>query len=105
MKKEVTAPSTPQLRLHTMPGSTLKTNAYQNNLESGRIFFSSVPNGVFNLISSHTELKEFGRLHQVMQSNTKCNSHREEICASMLITQTHYSMYSNPKMPCAGCSS
>jgi len=36
-----------------------------------------VPNGVFNLISSHTELKECGRLHQVMHSNKKCNAHCE----------------------------
>lgn len=36
-------------------------------------FFSRVPKGVFNLILSHTELKEFGRFHQMMQSNNKCN--------------------------------
>jgi len=33
----------------------------------GQRFFSSVPNGVFNLLSSFTELEDFGRLHGVLQ--------------------------------------
>jgi len=56
---------------------TLKISAHPRNHESGRRFFSSVSNGVFNLISSHIELKEFGRLHQVIQSNKMCNAHWE----------------------------
>ena len=34
-------------------------------------------NGVFNLASSYLDLKEFGRLHQVLQSNKQCNAHWE----------------------------
>jgi len=30
---------------------------------TGEIFFSSVPDGVFNLVTSFSSLKEFGRLH------------------------------------------
>jgi len=41
----------------------------------GTNFFSSVPNGIFNLASSYLDLKEFGRLHQVFQSNKQCNAH------------------------------
>jgi len=41
---------------------------------TGQIFFSSVPNGVFNLLSSFTEMKEFGRFHQVIRSNKQCSA-------------------------------
>jgi len=44
---------------------------------SGQMFFSSAPNGVFNLLSSFTELKEFVQLHEVMQSNKQCSTHWE----------------------------
>jgi len=36
---------------------------------TGQGFFSSVTDGVFNLLSSFTEIKEFGRLHCVIDSN------------------------------------
>ena len=36
-----------------------------------------MPNGVFNLFSSFTELKEFGRLHSAIQSNVRCIAHWE----------------------------
>ena len=36
-----------------------------------------MPDGVFNLISSRLGLKEFGRLHQVIQSNKQCNAQWE----------------------------
>jgi len=44
---------------------------------TGQIFFSSVPDGVFNLLSSFLKLEEFGRLHQVLQANKQCNAHWE----------------------------
>ena len=44
---------------------------------AGQIFFSRVPNGVFNLLSSFTEMKEFGWLHCVTDSNKPCKSHWE----------------------------
>ena len=40
-------------------------------------FFPSIPNGVFNLASIFLDLKEFGRLHQVLPSNKQCNAHWE----------------------------
>ena len=39
------------------------------------MFFCSVPNGVFNLCSSFTDVKEFGLLHQVIQSIKLSNAH------------------------------
>jgi len=44
---------------------------------SGQRFFSSVPNGVFNLLSNSLELKEFGKLHEVIQSNKEYSARRE----------------------------
>ena len=57
-----------------MSESTLNIKAHH---ESSQKFFCSVPNGVFNLIASHNELKEFGRPHQVIQFNKKRNVHWE----------------------------
>ena len=44
---------------------------------TGQRFFCSVPNGVFNLCSSFTDVKEFGRLVQVRQSSKLSNAHWE----------------------------
>ena len=44
---------------------------------SGQRFFSSVSGGVFNLVTSFTQLKEFVQLHPVLQSNKACNSQWE----------------------------
>ena len=44
---------------------------------TGERFFCSAPNGVFNLCSSFTDVKEFERLHQVIQSSKLSNSHCE----------------------------
>jgi len=44
---------------------------------NGQKFFSKVQNGVFNLVTSFTNLKEFGRLHCVIQSNKLFNMHWE----------------------------
>ena len=38
---------------------------------TGQIFFSSVPDRVFNLLSRFTDLEEFGRLHCAIDSNTE----------------------------------
>ena len=42
-----------------------------------QIFFSTVPDGVFNLLSSYTNLKEFGRLYGVIDSNKLSKLHWE----------------------------
>ena len=44
---------------------------------TGQIFFSSMPDGVFNLLSSFTNLEEFGRLHCVIDSNRLSKAHLE----------------------------
>ena len=46
---------------------------------TGQRFFSSLPDVVFNFLSSFTDLEEFGRLHCVIQSNKKCDAHCERI--------------------------
>jgi len=62
--------------VHTMPGSNREVEpAIAAKVDLN--FFPSVPNGVFNLVSSSAELKEFGQLHQVMQSNKQCSAHWE----------------------------
>ena len=42
---------------------------------TGQIFFSSVPDEVFNHLSSFTSLEEFGRLHCVLDSNKLSKAH------------------------------
>ena len=42
---------------------------------TGEIFFSSVPDEVFNHLSSITSLEEFGRLHCVLDSNKLSKAH------------------------------
>ena len=44
---------------------------------TGQSFFSSVPDGVFNLITSFTDLEEFGRLNGVLDSNKLSKAHWE----------------------------
>ena len=39
--------------------------------DMGQKFFSSLPDGVFNLLISFTTLNEFGNLHHVIRSNKK----------------------------------
>ena len=51
--------------------STLRTQHCDDDQQTGisstgEIFFSSVPDGVFNLVTSFTNLKKFGRLHCVI---------------------------------------
>ena len=43
----------------------------------GKVFFASVPNGVFNHMASLTKLKEFGKLHHVLASSRQCHAHWE----------------------------
>ena len=54
---------------------------------TGQRFFSSVPNGVFNLLSSSTELKDFVKLHSLIHPNKQCNAH----CERHLCPDVHYS--------------
>jgi len=56
---------------------------------SGQIFFSSVPDGVFNDISSFTDLEGFGSLHGAIQSNTLSNAHFER-------NMRQYAHYADP---------
>jgi len=44
---------------------------------AGQIFFSSVPDGVFHLLSSFTHQEEFGRIHCVIDSNRLSKAHSE----------------------------
>jgi len=55
--------------------STLRTPSCDDDQKIS--FFSSLPNGVFNLFSSFTVLEVFGQFHQVIQSNKRCNAHWE----------------------------
>jgi len=60
--------------------STLRTHRCDDSQQTlssrtGQIFFSSVPDGVFNLLSSFTNIEAFGRLHRVLQSNKLSKSH------------------------------
>ena len=43
----------------------------------GEIFFASVPDGVFNHMTSLIKLKEFGKLHHVLASRRQCHAHWE----------------------------
>ena len=63
------------LHKEVMSLSTLRTQT--STQMTGQIFFSSVPNGVFNLVTGFTNLKEFGRLHCVIDSNKPGKSHWE----------------------------
>ena len=70
------------LHKEVMSLSTLHTPSRDDDQQivvssTGEIFFSSVPNGVFNLISSSTELKDFAKLHSVIHFNKQCNAHWE----------------------------
>ena len=73
------------LQKEVMSISTLRTPIHSDNHDdqqidvssTGQIFFSSVPNGVFNIVTSCTSLEEFGRLHCVIDSNKPSASHRE----------------------------
>jgi len=63
-----------------MPLSTLHTSSRDNYEQivvsiTGEIFFSSVQDGVFNLLSSFTDLEEFGRLHGMIDSNKPNKAH------------------------------
>ena len=44
---------------------------------TGQSFFSSVPYGVFNPLSSFTSLEEFGRPHCMIYSNKLSKAHSE----------------------------
>jgi len=58
--------------------STLRTPSRDDSQQIyGQRFFSSVPNGVFNLVTSFSDLEEFGRLHCVIYSNKLSKSHWE----------------------------
>ena len=71
------------LHKEVMSLSTLHTPSRDDDQQivvssTGEISFSSVPNGVFNLISSSTELKDFAKLHSVIHFNKQCNAHWED---------------------------
>jgi len=51
------------------PSAKSKRSARVNASTHDKTFFSSVPDGVFNLLSSFMELKEFDRPHGAMQSS------------------------------------
>ena len=55
--------------------STLRTQT--STPMTGQVFFSSLPNGVLNLLSSFIDLKEFVKLHCVIDSNKQSKSHRK----------------------------
>ena len=59
---------------------------------TGQSFFSSVQNGVFNLVTSFIDLKEVVKLHEVIDSNKLANRTGSVICASTLIMQIRYSI-------------
>ena len=40
-------------------------------------FFSRVPDGVFNLASSYTDLDDYESLHHVIHKNKQCKAHWE----------------------------
>jgi hypothetical protein len=42
---------------------------------AGQGFFSSVPDGVFNLFSSFTVLDDYEKLHKVLHKNKHCEVH------------------------------
>jgi len=42
---------------------------------TGEIFLSSVPDGVFNLVTSFNNLKEFVKIHEVIDSNKPSKAH------------------------------
>jgi len=58
-----------------MSVSTLPTQT--STPMTDQIFFSSLPNGVFNLVTSFVDLKEFVKLHCVIDSNKPSKAHWE----------------------------
>ena len=83
--------STPHLELHTMSESTRIITAHQYNQKSGRRFFSSVPNGVFNSSRATPSSRNSGDSTK-RYSPTRCAMRTVKgICASMNTTQSHYS--------------
>jgi len=79
------------LHKKVMSLSTLRTHSRDDAQQicvsrAAQIFLSSVPNGVLNLLSSFISLKEFGRLHQVIQANKQCKAH----CERNLCQYAHY---------------
>jgi len=72
---------------------TLRTRSDEDNQQilassTGEIFFSRVPNGVFNLFTSFTSLEEFGRFHEVICLNKQSKAHWSAICASTHTTKS-----------------
>jgi len=62
--------------------STMRTRSRNDDEQiyvssTGQSFFSRVPNGVFNLVTSFFSMEEFGRLHWVLRSNKLSKSHWE----------------------------
>ena len=61
---------------------TLRTRSNDDDQQmvvssTGEIFSSSVPNGVFNLLSSCMDLEEFRRLHCMIDSRKPSKAHWE----------------------------
>jgi len=68
----------------------------------GQRFFSSDPDGVFNLLSSFMKL----RVRQASRRNARSAAHTGSvICASTRTTQSRYLIRPHPLRPCDGCSS
>ena len=70
--------------------------------ERGKTFFSSVPDGVFNLLSSFMEQKEFGRHHGAIQSSKQCNAHWERNLRQYVHHAEPLFRVFTPKRRCAG---
>ena len=71
---------------------------------TGQRFFSSVPDGVFNNLSSFTCLEELGGSTALLIHSSLANRNEGELCPSRYTTQSRYSVPSRPLRPCAGRS-